>query len=128
MAGTSSKRNRSHRKREKSDSSWYERFTPELVAFLKLCVTHGIEQLAKEQTKVLNEKIAKFQDVMIQDSTIIRLHKSLAKKFPAARYRTVAAGVKLKTLRIGPWIKDRILLIDLGFYKHLLFAKIKEML
>jgi hypothetical protein len=22
-----------------SDSSWYERFTPELVAFLKLCVT-----------------------------------------------------------------------------------------
>ncbi|MCE8428988.1 MAG: transposase, partial [Candidatus Methanoperedens sp.] len=32
----------------------------------------------------------------------------------------------MKTLRIGPWIKDRILLIDLGFYKHLLFAKIKE--
>lgn len=37
--------------------------------------------------------------------------KSLVKKFP---------------LRIGPWIKDRILLIDLGFYKHLLFAKIKD--
>ncbi len=133
-----------------SDSSWYDRFTPELVAFLKLCVTHGIEQLAMEQTKVLNEKIAKFKDVLIQDSTIIRLHKSLAKKFPAARSRTVAAGVKvsmlvsavanspksvnihaertseLKTLRIGPWIKDRILLIDLGFYKHQLFARIKE--
>ncbi|HEY9246970.1 MAG TPA: IS4 family transposase [Candidatus Methanoperedens sp.] len=133
-----------------SDSSWYERFTPELVAFLKLCVTHAIEQLALEQTKVLNEKIAKFQDVLIQDSTIIRLHKSLAKKWPAARSRTVAAGVKLsalvsavanspksisihaestnelKTLQIGPWIKDRILLIDLGFYKHQLFARIKE--
>ena len=132
-----------------SDSSWYERFTPELVAFLKLCVIHAIEQLAMEQ-KVLNEKIAKFQDVLIQDSTIIRLHKSLAKKFPAARSRTVAAGVKvgmlvsavanspksigiypertneLKTLRIGPWIKDRILLIDLGFYKHQVFARIKE--
>lgn len=133
-----------------SDSSWYERFTPELVAFLKLCVTHAIEELALEQTKVLNEKLSKFQDVMIQDSTIIRLHKSLAKKWPAARSRTVAAGVKvsvlvsavanspknisihaestneLKTLRIGPWIKDRILLIDLGFYKHQLFARIKE--
>src|SRR3990172_8159331 len=133
-----------------SDSSWYDRFTPELVAFLKLCVTHGIEQLGMEQTKALNKKLAKFQDVLIQDSTIIRLHKSLAKKFPAARSRTVAAGVKvsllvsavanspksisihpestneLKTLRIGPWIKDRILLIDLGFYKHLLFAKIKD--
>ena len=133
-----------------SDSSWYERFTPELVAFLKACVTHAIEHLAKEQNRVLGEKIARFQDVLIQDSTIIRLHKVLAKKWPAARSRTVAAGVKvsalvsaiadgpkrigiyaestneLKTLRIGPWIKDRILLIDLGFYKHQLFARIKE--
>ncbi len=95
------------------------------------------------------EKLTKFKDVLIQDSTIIRLHKSLAKKWPAARSRTVAVGVKvgvlvsavanspksigiyaertneLKTLRIGPWIKDRILPIDLGFYKHLLFSKIK---
>src|SRR4030065_878073 len=137
-------------KKDLVDSSWYERFTPELVEFLKLCVTHAIEQLAQEQNKVLSEKLAKFKDVLIQDSTIIRLHKSLAKKFPAARSRTVAAGVKvsllvsavanspksisihpestneLKTLRIGPWIKDRILLIDLGFYKHLLFSKIKQ--
>src|SRR5660397_81810 len=132
------------------DSSWYERFTPELVEFLKLCVTHAIEQLAQEQSKNLSEKLAKFKDLLIQDSTIIRLHKSLAKKFPAARSRTVAAGVKvgmlisaiangpknigifaeraneLKTLRIGPWIKDRILLIDLGFFKHQLFARIKD--
>ncbi len=33
---------------------------------------------------------------------------------------------ELRTLRIGPWIKDRILLIDLGFYKHQLFARIKD--
>jgi IS4 transposase len=32
----------------------------------------------------------------------------------------------VKTLRIGPWIKDRILLIDLGFYKHQIFARIEE--
>jgi len=137
-------------KKKIAESSWYMRFTPELVEFLKLCVTHAIEQLALEQNKVLSEKLAKFKDVLIQDSTIIRLHKSLAKKWPAARSKTVAAGVKvgmlvsavanspksigiyaetaneLKTLRIGPWIKDRILLIDLGFYKHLLFAKIKD--
>jgi IS4 transposase len=137
-------------KKEIAESSWYMRFTPELVEFLKVCVTHAIEQLALEHNKVLSEKLAKFKDVLIQDSTIIRLHKSLAKKWPAARSTTVAAGVKvgmlvsavanspksvgiyaetaneLKTLRMGPWIKDRILLIDLGFYKHQLFAKIKE--
>jgi len=32
---------------------------------------------------------------------------------------------ELKTLRIGPWVKDRILLLDLGFYKRQLFARIK---
>lgn len=32
----------------------------------------------------------------------------------------------MKTLKIGPWIKDRILLIDLGFYNHQIFARIEE--
>ena len=84
---------RKYDKKSKKDlaySSLYTRFTPELTDFLKLCVTHVIEQLAQEQNKVLNEKLTKFKDVLIQDSTIIRLHKSLAKKWPAARSKTVA--------------------------------------
>jgi IS4 transposase len=133
-----------------SDSSWYDRFTPELVEFLHQCVTHGIEELAKEPGRKLNKKLENFQDVLIQDSTIVRLHSSLADKFPAARSRTVAAGVKvgimvsavvngprtiaiysektaeIKTLKIGPWIKDRILLVDLGFYKNQMFARVEE--
>ncbi len=133
-----------------SDGSWYERFTPELVVFLKTCVTHAIEYLALESNRVLKEKLVSFKDVLIQDSTIVRLHETLAKKWPAARSRKVAAGVKvsllvsaiadgpkrvalyaestneLKTLRIGPWVKGRILLLDLGFYKHQLFARIRK--
>src|ERR1700690_719937 len=133
-----------------SDSSWYDRFTPELVEFLHQCVIHGIEELAKEPGRKLSKKLKNFKDVIIQDSTIVRLHSSLADKFPAARSRTVAAGVKvsimvsaiangpktialysektaeIKTLRIGPWIKDRILLVDLGFYKNQMFARVEE--
>jgi len=133
-----------------SDSSWYYRFTPELVEFLHQCVIHGIEELAKEPGRKLSKKLENFQDVLIQDSTIVRLHSSLADKFPAARARTVAAGVKvgvmvsavangpktvalysertaeIKTLKIGPWIKDRILLVDLGFYKNQMFARVGE--
>ena len=113
-------------------------------------MSHAIEHLAQERNRALNEKLSKFQDVLIQDSSIVRLHESLSKKWPAARTRRVAAGVKvsllvsavadgpkrvaihaeskneLKTLSIGSWVKDRILLIDLGFYKHQLFAKIKD--
>src|SRR5450759_4571331 len=133
-----------------SDSSWYYRFTPELVEFLHQCVIHGIEELAKEPGRNLSKKLESFKDVLIQDSTIVRLHFSLAEQFPAARTRKVAAGVKvsvlvsaiangpktvalysektaeIKTLKIGPWIKDRILLVDLGFYKTQLFARVAE--
>ena len=133
-----------------SDSSWYYRFTPELVEFLHQCVIHGIEELAKEPGRNLSKKLERFKDVLIQDSTIVRLHSSLAEQFPAARTKTVAAGVKvsvlvsaiangpktvalyaektaeIKTLKIGPWIKDRILLVDLGFYKTQLFARVAE--
>ncbi len=109
-----------------------------------------MEYMAQQPSRVLNERLNVLDDVMIQDSTVIRLHKDLAKKFPAARSRTVAAGVKVnllvsavanspksvsifgertsevKTLRIGPWIKNRILLIDLGFYKQQNFQRNEE--
>jgi putative transposase len=138
------------RKQTISNSSWYYRFTPELVAFLHECVIHGMKQLAKESCRSLDAHLNCFLDVFIQDSTIIRLNKVLADKWPAARSRMVAAGVKvsvlvsarangpksvsiiperrsdIKALRIGSWIRDRIILIDLGFYKYGLFSKIQN--
>jgi IS4 transposase len=133
-----------------SDSSWHDRFTPELVKFLKECVIHGIEHMSQEPSRILGKRLANFHDVMIQDSTIIRLHESLAAKWPATRSRKAAAGVKvalltsaianspkslsilpentsdLKTLKVGTWVKDIILLFDLGFYKYQLFSRIVE--
>lgn len=133
-----------------SDSSWYERFTPELVAFLRECVIRGVEELAQQPKRELQPKLSQFKDILIQDSTIVRLHESLAEKWPAVRTRKVAAGVKVsmlvsavsdgpkrvslygertnevKTLRIGPWVRDRILLIDMGFFKYHLFTRITE--
>jgi len=133
-----------------SYGSWFERFNPELAAFLKACVGIGLEKMAKMANRQLSDKLQRFRDILIQDSTIIRLHEVLAKKFPATRSRKVAAGVKVsvlisavangprtvtihgertgevKTLHIGRWIKDRILLFDLGFFKFQLFARIIE--
>ena len=133
-----------------SRGSFYERFSPELVNFLHTCVLHAMEYLANGPNRALKEKVKGFKDILIQDSTIIRLHKKLADIWPATRRRKAAAGVKVsllvsavsdgpkrvmlygertsevKTLRIGPWVKDRILLIDRGFYKHQAFARIKD--
>ena len=43
-----------------SDSSWYYRFTPELVEFLHQCVIHGIEELAKDPGRKLSKKLKNF--------------------------------------------------------------------
>lgn len=134
-----------------SDSGWYYRFTSELVEFLRQCVIHGIEELAKEPSRKLSKKLENFQDIVIQGSTIVRLHSSLADTFPAARARTLAAGVKvgvmvsavangpktvalysektakIKTLKIGSWIKDRILLVDLVSTKLRRLQGLKKM-
>jgi putative transposase len=54
-----------------------------------------LRQTAKGPGKKLTKKLKNFQDAFIQDSTIVRLHSSLADKFPAARIRKVDACVKL---------------------------------
>ncbi len=129
----------------------YLRFAPELVLFLQRCLELALANLAEEQGRTLDPRLKAFaQDVLIQDSSIVRLHASLASKFPAPSSRKIAAGLKVdtlvsvcangpksvalvgeraadvKTLRPGPWIKGRILLADLGYYSHRLFVKIAE--
>lgn len=133
-----------------SISSFNDRFTPQMEKFLKKCVTHALEYQAQEPGLKLGTKLKNFKDILIQDSTIIRLNESLAKLWPAARSKKIAAGLKLscvvsavadgvktvrlfsertaevKTLRLGPWLKDRILLTDLGFFDYNSFDKIER--
>ena len=129
-------------------SSFTKRFTPELEEFLRQCVMHALEFLAKESSRELGEKLKRFKDILIQDSTIMRLGESLFNLYPAARAKGKAAGVKLstlvsvvadspkrleilaertaetKTLKLGPWVKDTVLLLDLGFFKLGFFDRI----
>lgn len=129
---------------------FYLRFAPELSKFLKRCLEHARSELAHEPGRELDPKLARFEDLLRKDSSVVRLPASLAKKWPATRSRKVAAGVKVdllvsvrangpktvalvgerthdaKLLRVGPWVRDRLLLADLGDYSHRLFAKIGE--
>jgi hypothetical protein len=70
-----------------SISSFYDRFTPEMVDFHRKCVLHAIEFQAQQTGRVSDDKLKRFKDLVIQDSTIIRLHESLAKIWHAARKR-----------------------------------------
>ncbi len=138
-----------------SAGGFYERFTPQLVEFLRRCVAHGLTRLRAAPGNRLTSKLAHFTDLLIQDSTVIRLFAALAKFYPPARLakntkskRTAGAKVAtlfsarangparlelfpestsdIDTLKIGPWVKGSVVLTDLGFYKHQGFARIEE--
>ena len=75
-------------------SAFYDRFTPELARFFRLVVEellNGI-QTARGQ---LQGALASFRDVVLTDSTLVRLHDMLEKRFPACRTNHTRASAKL---------------------------------
>ena len=133
-----------------TQSAWHDRFNKETVKFLHACVELALKQMAGETNRKLSQKMQWVNDILIQDSSIVRLSASLMKKFPAVRARGKAAGLKVsllisavasspqnvtlhgervhetKTLKIGPWVKDKLLLVDLAFFKFRMFTRIQE--
>ena len=133
-----------------SYASFYDRFTPELVDFLRRCTAHGLAQLKAAPGDRLAPRLAEFEDVLIEDSTIVRLSAALARNYPPVRHIHPTAGAKIAallsvrangpqrleltaesvndrdTLKPGPWAKGTVLLLDLGYYKHQAFARIAE--
>lgn len=133
-----------------SDGSWYPRFTPEAVAFLRETFARAMRRLADAPRRRLGPALARFEDVLIRDGSVIRLPAALATLWPATRSRKIAAGIKVnllvsatgtgpdqvavvgertsesKLLKIGAWVRDRILLFDLGYFKYHAFVRIGE--
>jgi len=126
-------------------SSFYDRFNKGLIAFLKECLVHGIAELTRHTSLTLSDKLKGFKDLIVADGSIVRLHDKLAEEFPGTRGKSelkihAAIGITgntksiaiysgktadIKTMRIGPWVKDNILLFDLGYFKYELFSKIR---
>ena len=131
-------------------SSYVDRLNDASLRFFKAVLDECIKSPTNGMSLKLRERYEKFVTVYIQDSTKVKLPKKLADRFPAGPKRRVAAGIKIayllnvltngaakisfvpdrtaeiKTLRVGPWVKDSLLLIDRGFFKYQLFARINE--
>ena len=130
--------------------SFYARFDETLVNYLKTTVTSAMERLEANSTWKLRGKLEHYSSVFIQDNTVVRLHEKLTARFPAARTRKPGktAGFKLsmlfnavahgpcsvsvfperthdiKTLTIGKWVENCLIILDLGFFKTWNFDKI----
>lgn len=132
-----------------SASSFYNRFTPALSRFLRQLFVLGMEKLQRgaERTGAL---LGPIREILCVDSTVVRLHDALARCWPACRTNHTVAAVKLHTvlnvrgrgpqrvkitservhdgpvLRAGQWVKGRLLLFDLGYFRYQLFATIHQ--
>lgn len=125
-------------------SAFYDRFTPSLAAFFHAVLHHLLGKLQASETK-LRGVLKSFQDVILTDSTLVRLHDFLERRFPACRTNHTKAAAKLHVVmsvrgkgprsvkltsgrqhdgpvfRVGPWVRHRLLLFDLGYFRYQLF-------
>lgn len=128
-------------------SAFYDRFTPGLVRWLRRLLLEVLERSA-EPARALRGRLSSFIDLVAVDGTVVRLHDMLAQSFPACRTNHTKAAAKLtvvmsvlgkgaRTVRISPerrhdstlltvgsWVKGRLLLFDLGYYRYSLFERI----
>jgi IS4 transposase len=135
--------------RSLSASSFYNRFTPALARFLKQLFEMGLEKLSRS-TASAQAALGPIHDILCIDSTIVRLHDALARCWPACRTNHTLAAVKLHTvvnvrgrgpqsikltservhdgpvLKAGQWVKGKLLLFDLGYFRYQLFAAIEQ--
>jgi putative transposase len=126
-------------------SAFYDRFDDNLVSMLRSATGHALDsfQLAGAEAK----EVAKaFKDVIVSDASVIKLFDDLKTVFPGCRTNSAPAAAKIhaflsvkgagkstvantservhdkKKLQIGKWVRDKLLLFDLGYYRYQLFS------
>ena len=132
------------------NQSFRKRFNNKLVDFMKSLMDHYIDQMVHQSPTHLKGIVKDFKDILVQDSSIIRISKKLYDLHPAARSRDDSAGLKIhaiystishsvknaiittervhdsKMLKIGPEVENILLINDLGYYSLKTFLKIQE--
>ena len=130
-------------------SAFYDRFTKSLARFFRLVVEELLGGLQIVEG-TMQGTLASFRDVILTDSTLVRLHDLLERSFPACRTNHTRASAKLHVVMsvtgrglrsvkltsgrqhdgpvftVGRWVKDRLLLFDLGYYRYQLFDRIDQ--
>ena len=133
-----------------SASSFYDRFTAALVVFLQQACVQALRAVMAGSAQALHGSLSAFFDVVITDATVLRLHDLLQGTYKACRTNHTKAAAKLhmvysvlgkseqqiqltserrhesKVLKIGAWVKSRLLLFDLGYFSYALLARIHQ--
>jgi len=132
------------------ESSFYDRFTPALNAMLSKLLEHVLPH-TWGYGRSARGRLARFGSILVADSTVVRLHRLLAKTFPGTRVHQAPAALKAhvlfavsgagkqtvkitaerrsdrRTLRLGPWVRGKLLIVDLGYFDYRLLARVEEL-
>lgn len=128
-------------------SAFYGRFTAPLVLLLERLVAETLARFAAK-TRPMRGLLARFEEVLACDSTLLRLHNALEEFYPSVWTHYMKASVKLSvvmnvagrgaksillspgsthdlgTMRCGTWLRGRLLIFDLGYFRSELFREI----
>ncbi len=128
-------------------SAFYDRFTEPLVRLLERLVAVSLTRLAKARPR-MRGSFERFREVLLCDTSLLRLHNALEDLYPSVFTHYMKASVKLcvvmnamgrgaktiklaagsthdlNTIEIGPWIRGRLLVFDLGYFRTELFREI----
>ena len=130
-----------------ASASFQERFTRPMVAWLRVVFERAVARLAAHRPG-LKGLLAGFEEVTVIDSTVLRLHRVLASRFPGNRTNHSPAAAKVNVrydlrggriaaatiapetrsetrfLDPGPGCRGQLLLFDLGYFKLQHFLRI----
>jgi IS4 transposase len=127
-------------------SAFYDRLSPAMAKLMRDLVADALAA-QPPGPRHASGPLSTFTELLAIDTTVLKLHRLLQRAFPgtngaAAKLHVVmnvfdgsAKKVKLTSelvadtapwKRVGPWVRDRLLLFDLGYYRFHLFHCIDD--
>jgi IS4 transposase len=126
------------------ESSFYDKFNAGFAKMLKQAAAHALDH-GVGVGRALQGHLAGFRDIVLTDSTVVRLHDLLKKKYPGSRTNHSKAAVKAHwvmsvsgagkhsvrltpgrrhdgpVFQVGKWVESKLLMFDLGYFRYQLF-------
>jgi putative transposase len=130
-------------------SGFYARFSRELMQLLKRLAEDAMAHLQQSSAR-LKHTLARFEQLLVADGSLVKLHASLARHYPSVFPNKVGAAAKLHVvlnvagrsarsvqivsgsrhdstiLKLGPWVSGKLLLLDLAYRKGLFYKRIVD--
>jgi IS4 transposase len=132
-------------------NAFYKRFTQDLARLLQRLVMRVLETQETRGRGIAGGVLDRFRDLVLVDSTVLRLKDRLSGAFKACRTNHTQAAAKLHMVycvgqarisqvkltaervndqtpwrKIGDWVRGSLVAFDLGYYSYQLFDRIEQ--